>query len=156
MKLIIPFEQSMAIQAWVADGVARATEELVETHAVDTDADVLESRSCALGEYGSSEFPVADDDLVAGVLMAFRGALSGAGLLVMDPEDALSWATADGPKPDPVSTYVELAERVLTSVVESASLALEAATEVGPARLFLMMDAKVVATLLGALCVSIH
>jgi hypothetical protein len=184
----------MAIQAWIADGVARATEELVETHAVDTDADVLESHCCALGDFGSSEFPLADDDLVAGVMMSFRGVLSGAALLVMDPEDALGWATADGNKTDPIAAYVQLSEHLLKSVVESASDALEAEMELGPARLeessiagcllrthapsdtvlissrldieaghqrrsariFLMMDGKVVSTLLGALSVSIH
>lgn len=134
-KLIIPLEQSLAIQEWVADGMDRAADALTETHAVDTEIVALETLCCALGDFGTDSSHGRDDELVAGVLLPFRGTLCGAGLLSMDPEDALAWARSDGECASPIEVYLELGTRMLSAVIESASAALQAPTEIGQAQL---------------------
>jgi hypothetical protein len=119
----------------VADGVDRAADALTESHAVDTEITALETLCCSLGEFGSDASHGRDDDLVAGVLLPYRGTLCGAGLLSMDPEDALSWARCDGVCQSPIETFVELGSRMLAAVIESASRALGAPTEIGAAKL---------------------
>jgi hypothetical protein len=125
----------LAIQEWVADGVDRAAEALTETHAVDTEITALETLCCALRDFGSDPSHGRGDELVAGVLLPFRGTLTGAGLLSMDPEDALAWAHSDGSCEDPIETILELGTRMLSAVIESASAALQAPTEIGKAKL---------------------
>lgn len=122
----------MAIQTWIADGVARAAEALCERHAFDTDLEILETRCCALAEHGAEGLRVSsDEELVAGALLAFHGPLSGASLLAMEPHDALAWSQAGGVSTDPIVTFLELSGLVLESVIESAAEALGATTEVG-------------------------
>lgn len=126
--LIIPLEQSLAIQAWIADGVDRAAEELAETHAFDTEITVLETRCRALGEFGTDASDVAED-LTAGVLGACRGRLAGTALLAMEPDDALAWMRSDGNGAPPIETYLKLGGRLLASVMRSAAEALDVDVE---------------------------
>jgi len=119
----------------VADGVDRAADALTETHAVDTEITTLETLCCALGDFGTDASHGHDDEVVAGVLLPFRGTLSGAGLLSMDPEDALAWARSDGDCDSPIETFLELGACMLAAVIQSASSALRAPTENGAAKL---------------------
>ena len=132
--LIIPLEQSLAVHAWIAEGVDRAAEELADCHAFDSEITVLETRCWPLAELGSLGFE-GGEELIAGVLCAVRGRLSGAGLLSMEPEDALAWVLADGPAADALARYVELGGRVLAAVARAAASALQVEVEVGAARL---------------------
>jgi len=132
--IVVPLEQSLAIQAWIAEGVDRASEELAESHAFDTEITVLESHCCALADFGVQGLGVGEE-LVAGVLRGFRGPLAGASLLAMEPEDALSWSLSSGQGHSPIETYVELAGDVLGAVVETAGEALEVDVELGTSRL---------------------
>jgi len=128
----ISLEQAMAVQTWIADGVTRAAEGLAERHAFDTDLEILETRCCALADYGAEGRSVtADEEVIAGVLLSFQGPLCGASLLAMDPHDALAWSQAGGESGDPIGTFLELGGDVLGSVIESAAEALEIRTEVG-------------------------
>jgi len=126
--LIIPLEQSLAIQAWIADGVDRAAEELAERHAFDTEITVLDTRCRALGDFGD-DVTDAGEDMNAGVLGALRGGLSGTALLAMEPDDALAWMLSDGNSAPPVDAYVRLAGSVLASVGRSAAEALDVEVE---------------------------
>lgn len=126
--LIIPLEQSLAIQAWIADGVDRAAEELAESHAFDTEITVLETRCRALGDFGTDASDVALD-MTAGVLGACRGRLTGTALLVMEPEDALAWMRADGNGAPSIEIYPKLGGSLLASVLRSAAEALEVEVE---------------------------
>ena len=132
--LIIPLEQSLAIQAWIAEGVDRAADALMDGHAFDTEITVLETRCYALCDFASEGLP-GGDDLVAGVMRAFRGRLAGAALLSMDPEEALAWVLSDGSGERPIETYVELGGCVMAAVAEAAGEALEEDVELGEARL---------------------
>ena len=125
----------MAIQHWIAQGVARAAEELSETHAIDSRIEVRETRCCALGDFGSAGLCSSYDDLTACVILSFRGPLSGGVLLCMDPEDALAWSRADSAGGDSVRAYIGLGRRVIGAVVESAADVLEASTDLGTAEL---------------------
>ena len=113
----------------------QAAEELSACHVAGTQLELLEVGCCALAEYGGSGPPRRDQDLVAGVLRSFQGRLAGTALLAMDPEDALWWARAGEPSPDPVATYVELAGRLLARVIESVATSLGLASELGRPRL---------------------
>jgi hypothetical protein len=115
--------------------VDRAAEELAERHAFDTELTVLETRCCALAQFGVDTGVDPGDDLVAGVMRAFRGRLTGTGLLAMEPEDALAWSLAGGSEHSPVDTYVGLAGTVLGAVAGSAAEALGVEVELAPARL---------------------
>jgi len=132
--LIVPLEQSLAIHAWIAEGVDRAAEELAETHAFDTELTVLDTRCCALADVGTAGHDIGDD-LVAAVMLAFRGRLAGTALLAMEPEDALAWSLADGGRGTPVETYVTLGAAVLGAVVTCAAEALGVEVELGAPRL---------------------
>jgi hypothetical protein len=114
--------------------VDRAGEELAETHAYDTELTVLDTRCCALADFGHGG-PVVGDDCVAGVMRAFRGRLAGAALLSMEPEDALAWSRADGGGGSPIETYVALAGDVLGAVALTAAEALDVEIELGESRL---------------------
>ncbi len=125
----------MAIQLWVAEGVARAADELSETHAVDSRIQVDETRCCTLGNCGPDGWFSSHDDVTAGVLLSFHGPLSGDVLLCMEPEQALAWSQAGSTSHDLVRTYVDLASGVLNAVVKSAAEELDVATESGVAEL---------------------
>ncbi len=132
--LQIPLEQSLAIQAWLAEGVDRAAEFLTEEHAIDTELTVLETRTCPLADISTDGF-LGEADRIAGVVMSYRGRLEGAGLLAMDPAEALAWSLADGDQSRPVETYVQLGDAVLKSIAEVAGEALGIEAETGPPRL---------------------
>jgi hypothetical protein len=133
--LKISTRQSLAIQCWIADGVIQAAEELSDRYADGTRIDLRELGCCALAELGETEPRPPDDDLVAGVLLAFEGPLAGVALLAMEPEDALWWARGGAGDVDPVATYVELAGCVLGHVVDSVGASLGLASELGRPRL---------------------
>lgn len=112
----------------------RAAEQLADRHAFDTEITVLETRCCALGDFASEGLP-GGEDLIAGVMRAFRGRLAGASLLSMEPEDALAWVVADGDGENPLETYVDLGGCVLAAVAEAAAEAIGVEVEVGEPRL---------------------
>ena len=132
--LFIPLEQSLAIQAWLAEGVDRAAEYLTNEHAIDTELTVLETLACPLADF-STDGLVGEADRIAGVVKSFRGRLEGTGLLALDPEEALAWSLADGDQSRPVETYIELGETVLQSIADVAGEALGIEVEAGPSRL---------------------
>lgn len=133
--LLIQLEQSMAIQVWLVDGVARATEVLSEKYLGETEVDVGETVCCALGDFGTDGLQSEDDELIAGALLAFRGAFCGAALLAMEPDAALGWARSADPSADAIRVYLALAEQMLRSVVESAASVLDVSTEIGRPKL---------------------
>jgi len=132
--LIVPLEQSLAIQGWIAEGVDRAADELAESHAFDTELTVLQTRCCALGDFGAQEID-GGADWIAGVLRAFRGRVCGTAILSMDPEDALAWSLADGGDGPPVEAYLDVAGRVLEAIALTAAEAIGVEVELGAARL---------------------
>jgi hypothetical protein len=193
-SLKIPLEQLIAIQAWIAEGAERAAEELAESYCADTEVDVLETRCCALADFGTASLPTTSEDEVAGALLSFTGGIQGASLLAMEPVDALAWSRCDDEEADPVPTYLAQSERILAAIIHSAASALGVEATVGtpkleeapiagcllrthapsdtmlvcsrveiragrqcfPASLFVLLDAKVIHAILGALCMSVH
>jgi hypothetical protein len=192
--LKIPGEQLIAIQAWIAEGADRAAEELAEDYSADTEIDVLETRCCALADFGTANLPASADDVVAGSLVSFHGGIQGAALLAMEPVDALGWARTNDADAEPVASYLAQSNQILTAVVESAARALGVDTHVGrpvleeapiagcllrthapsdtmivcsrveitagrqrfASSLFVLLEAKVVNAILGALSMSVH
>ena len=131
---MIPLEQSLAIQAWLAEGVDRAADRLVDEHAVETEITVLETRCGRLSELAAEGF-LSEGERIAGVMRAYRGPLEGAALLAMDPEEALAWSLADGDGHSPVETYIALGGRVLQAVAEVAAESLGVEAQLSTARL---------------------
>ena len=131
---MIPLEQSLAIQAWLAESVDRAADRLIDEHAVDTEMTVLETRCGRLSELAAEGF-LSEGERIAGVMRAYRGQLEGAALLAMDPEEALAWSLADRDGRSPVETYVDLGGRVLQAVAEVAAESLGVEAQLSAARL---------------------
>jgi len=126
----------MAFQSWIADGMDLAAEQLRDQHALDSEIEIVETRCCALGDFAGAGLHSRDEDLLAGVLLAFRGPLAGTALMVLEPEEALAWARAHSSgDDDAVRTFVELGECALAAVVRAASSALGVETELCEASL---------------------
>ncbi len=119
----------------VATAADAAREALRRVHSPDSDLEVMEVASCALADCGQSGV-LGDGDLIAGVMLRFQGALCATALLALEPANALAWARAVSPCPEPVARFVALGEALLGPVVMSIAGSLDLAeTEPGPASL---------------------
>ena len=127
--------QLEVIRERVGTAADAAREALRQVHSADSDVEVMELASCSLADCGKSGV-LADGDLIAGVMLRFEGALSATALLALEPENALAWARAVGPCPEPVDRFVALGEALLSPLVRSIAGILDPAEiEAGPASL---------------------
>jgi hypothetical protein len=127
-------EQSMAIQVWVAEGMDRAASAIREVHAFDTDLAIEQTRCDSLSEMSSVSSEDSDEFWRACVLKPLTGEFGGVVLFSMDSEEALAWVVADGAKRDIVESFLQLGERVVDGLVESATHLMDIQMESGGSR----------------------
>jgi hypothetical protein len=124
----------MAIQVWITDGMERAAERISEVHAFDTDLSIERTRCHSLSELGVDGDEDPDLDWKACVLQPFTGDFRGVSVLSMEPDEALAWVVADGPKNDILGSFIGIGSKVLEGVIDAAQSVLDGRLVVGSSR----------------------
>lgn len=127
--------ESARLRGWLGDGLVSASRRVSDARADETRLHVVDARVYPLCEFGEFGLHGDADGVVAGVLTACRGELSGAAFLHMAPEDALAWTKRLAPAADPVATFVEVGDAIMAESIRAACNALNVNTEIGPTKL---------------------
>ncbi len=122
--LKISTEQLIALHGFFADAAAVGEASLAELSGCETEIEVLEIRCTSLGNFGEQGMRLSED-LVAGVIGRLEGALPGSLNIVLEPEDALTWAQIGG-NDDPLGSFVSLGTVLLEGIAVGLSEILEA------------------------------
>ena len=126
-------EQMIALHGFCAEAVAFGEAGLAEISGCETEVEVHEVRCTTLGEFGDQGL-LLSEDLVAAVVGRLEGSMPGTLALVLDPEDALLWASAGGGE-NPIARFVELGSELLSGIASALSSVLEGPVELVEPRL---------------------
>jgi len=133
---MISNEQHRALGEWLTEGAALAEQKILEVSA-DTEVELLESKLTTFAEFGDHGL-IPGDDTTAGVIGRLEGALPGAALVALEPEEALLWAQraeVEGGGSSPIEDFVSLGHQVLEGLASAIADQLREDVRIADSRL---------------------